>query len=183
MVRARAQEWGIDAHKIAVDALNNKWIATKKGVFLLSPDGTAILEHYSVESTDGRLLDDDVASIAIDHESGTVYCGTERGLSALTTVAVNPLRDFDQLALSPNPFILPSQSLLTIDGLVQNAAVKVLTVGGALVREFTSPGGRVAFWDGRDARGDLASTGIYLIVAFSEDGSKVVTGKLAVVRR
>ncbi len=168
---------------IAVDALNDKWIATKQGVFLLSPDGTSILDHFTVESTDGKLLDNDVASIAINHETGMVYCGTEKGLSALTTAAVNPVRDFDKLALAPNPFLLPSQTLLTIDGLVENSTVKVLTIDGSLVREIKSPGGRVGFWDGRDAKGNLASTGVYLIVAFSEDGSKVVTGKLAVVRR
>jgi hypothetical protein len=168
---------------IAVDALNNKWVGTKQGAVLLSPDGTSILAQYTVASTDGKLLDDDVASIAIDHEAGTVYFGTEKGLSALSTAAVNPVRSFEELAISPNPYLLPSQLPLTIDGLVQNATLKVLTVEGKLVREIKTPGGRVGFWDGRDAEGNLASTGIYLVVAFSEDGSKVTTGKVAVVRK
>lgn len=168
---------------IAVDALNNKWIGTKQGVFVLSPDGTSILERYSVASTEGKLLDDDVASIAIDHESGIVYCGTEKGLSSLATAAVNPVRSFEELRISPNPYSLPAQVPLTVDGLVQNSILKVLTVEGRLVREIKTPGGRVGFWDGRDADGNYASSGVYLIVAFSEDGSKVMSGKVAVIRR
>jgi ligand-binding sensor domain-containing protein len=168
---------------IAVDALNNKWIGTKQGAAVLSPDGTSILAQYTAASTDGKLLDDDVASIAIDNESGTVYFGTEKGLSALTTPAITPLRSFEELTCSPNPYLLPSQVPLTVDGLVQNSTFKVLTVEGKLVREIATPGGRLGFWDGRDAAGNLAATGVYLVVAYSEDGSKVMTGKVAVVRR
>jgi hypothetical protein len=168
---------------IAVDALNNKWIGTKQGAALLSPDGTTILAQYTVASTEGKLLDDDVASIAVDNATGTVYFGTEKGLSALTTPAITAVRSFDGLAVSPNPYLLPAAVPLTIDGLVQNATLKVLSVDGKLVREIVTPGGRVGFWDGRDAQGNLAASGIYLLVAFSEDGSKVATGKVAVVRR
>lgn len=168
---------------IAVDALNNKWIGTKQGAALLSPDGTSILAQYTVASTEGKLLDDDVASIAIDHETGTVYFGTEKGLSALTTAAVSPVRSFEELAVSPNPYVLPSRVPLTVDGLVQGSTLKVLTVEGKLVREIATPGGRIGFWDGRDADGNLAATGVYLVVAFSEDGSKVKTAKVAVVKR
>jgi ligand-binding sensor domain-containing protein len=168
---------------IAVDALNNKWIGTKQGAALLSPDGTSILAQYTVASTDGKLLDDDVASIAIDNATGTVYFGTEKGLSALTTPAITAVRSFDGLAVSPNPYLLPAAAPLTIDGLVQNATLKILSIDGKLVREIVTPGGRVGFWDGRDAEGNLAASGIYVLVAFSEDGSKVATGKVAVVRR
>ncbi len=168
---------------IAVDALNNKWVGTKQGAFLLSSDGTVILERYNVENTGGKILDNDVASIAIDHNTGIVYFGTEKGLSSLSTAAVNPARSFDQLKISPNPFILPSQVSLTIDGLVENSTLKILTVDGKLVREIVTPGGRVGFWDGKDARGETAASGVYLVVAFSEDGSEVATGKVAVVRR
>ena len=92
-------------------------------------------------------------------------------------------RSFDELAISPNPYTLPAGAPLMVDGLVQNSTLKVLTVEGKLVREIKTPGGKVGFWDGRDTHGELASTGVYLIVAFSEDGSKVQTAKVAVIRR
>lgn len=168
---------------IVSDPLNNKWIATRQGVFVLSPDGTVILDRYTVENTDGKLLDNDVASLAIDANTGLIYFGTEKGLSRLSTSAVAPKRSFGDLTFSPNPLNLPSSSLVTIDGLVQSSLIKILSVNGDLVREIRSPGGRVGFWDGKNARGSYVGSGIYLVIAYSEDGSKVATGKLAVVRR
>ena len=169
--------------KIVVDALNNKWIATKQGVFVLSPDGTSILERYTVENTDGKLLDNDVASIALDNHSGTIFFGTEKGLSSLGTPAATPDRSYSELKFSPDPLHLPSATGLIIDGLVQGSTLKVLSVDGNLVREIRTPGGRVGFWDGRNERGEFVATGIYLIVAYSEDGSKVASGKFAVIKK
>ena len=168
---------------IVVDPLNNKWIGTRQGVFVLSSDGTSILNRYTVENTDGKLLDNDVAAIAVDGRTGTMYFGTEKGLSSLSTPAVAPDRSFGELSFAPNPFYLPSGKDLTIGGLVQNSLIKVLTIDGNLVKEIRSPGGRVGFWDGTDLRGNMVGTGIYLIVAYSEDGSKAASGKVAVVRR
>lgn len=168
---------------IVVDPVNNKWVATKQGVFLLSSDGTTILNRYTAENTDGKLLDNDVASIAIDGNTGTMYFGTEKGLSSLRIDAVTPNRSFNGLAFTPNPLLLPSPTLLTIDGLVQGSSLKILSIDGNLVKELRTPGGRVGFWDGKNERGEFVSTGVYLVVAYSEDGSKVASGKIAVIRR
>ncbi|MBI4547440.1 MAG: hypothetical protein HY707_05645 [Ignavibacteriae bacterium] len=168
---------------IVADPLNNKWIATKQGVFVLSFDGTSILERYTVENTNGKLLDDDVASLAIDERSGIVYFGTEKGLSSLTTDATEPVRSFEQLAFTPNPYYLPSPIQLTVDGLMQGSTLKIFTVDGNLVREIHTSGGRIGFWDGRDTQGSFVATAVYLIVAYSENGNQVATGKVAVIRR
>ncbi len=168
---------------IAVDPLNNKWVATKQGVFVLSSDGTSILNHYTTENTAGKLLDDDVNSISIDSRTGTVYFGTEKGLCALTTTAVAPNPSMEDLSFSPNPFYLPAQNRVLIDGLAEGSTLKILRVDGVLVRELPTPGGRVAYWDGTDKAGHLVSSGVYIVVAYSADGSSVVKGKLAVVRK
>jgi hypothetical protein len=70
-----------------------------------------------------------------------------------------------------------------IDGLVENSTVKVLGIDGTLVREIASPGGRVGFWDGRDMNGKEVGSGVYVLVAYSSDGSRVAKGKVAVVHR
>lgn len=168
---------------IAVDALNNKWIGTREGVFYLSQDGTQLLAQYNVAITDGKLVDNDVKSIAIDSRAGMVYFGTERGLSRLETVAVESAPSFQKLSVAPNPYLVPSTTSLSIDGLVQDASIKIVSVDGRLIREFKSPGGRVAFWDGRNSDGEYVSSGIYFIVAASVDGNDVATVKVAVVRK
>ncbi len=51
---------------------------------------------------------------------------------------------------------------------MQDTNIKILSISGALVTEFSSPGGRTAYWDGKDDNGDLVSTGVYIIVAFDQ---------------
>jgi hypothetical protein len=168
---------------ILVDPLNNKWIATENGVFVLSPDGTSVLERYTVASTNGKLPDDRVVSLAMNRRTGTIFFGTERGLASLTTPAATPARAFDELDLAPNPFFLPSASPLTVTGLVQGSSLKVMTVNGIVVRQLSTPGGNIGFWDGRDENGETVGSGIYFIIAYSEDGTLVAKAKLAVIRK
>lgn len=168
---------------ILVDPLNRKWVATDRGIFLLSPDGTSILERYTVVSTNGILPDDKVISLAINHNTGVLYAGTEKGLATLSTPAVMPVRSFGDLHLYPNPYYLPSNNQLTIDGLMQGSTLKILTANGDLVKEIKTPGGRVGYWDGKNEKGEWVASAVYLVVAFSEDGKQVATGKIAVLRK
>ena len=174
---------GVVINTIAVDALNQKWIGTTEGAVLLSPDGTQLLAYYTVESTAGKLMDNDVKSIAFDPRSGMVYFGTVSGLASLSTASPAPQASFDKLVSSPNPFVIPNTGQLMVDGLVENSTLKILSIDGRLVREVQTPGGRLGFWDGKDSNGKDVSSGIYIIAAFSEDGAQVVTGKVAVIRR
>jgi ligand-binding sensor domain-containing protein len=168
---------------MAVDALNNKWIGTNDGVFVVNSDGTQLLQTYKVASTNGQLLADDVRSIAIDQKRGIAYFGTEQGLSSLAIEPVQTNQSYSQLEVGPNPFILPSGQPLTIRNLVAVSTIKIMTVSGFVVTQFEAQGGGRAFWDGRDKNGAFVSSGIYFIVAFAENGSQTVTGKVAVIRR
>jgi hypothetical protein len=168
---------------IAVDPLNQKWIGTTEGVVLLSPDGTQQLASYTVQNTAGKLISNDVRSIAVDGTTGTVYFGTTLGLASLTTPAAAPLVAFEEISVYPNPYRVPSATPLTIDGLVANSSIKILTIDGRVVRDIQSPGGRVAFWDGTDKDGNNVSSGIYIVVAASDDGTQVAKGKVAVLRK
>jgi ligand-binding sensor domain-containing protein len=174
---------GTVINTIAVDALNQKWVGTPEGVVVLSSDGTQQIGSYTVGSTGGKLISDDIKSIAIDDKSGTVYFGTLSGLASLTTAAAAPKASFDELAVAPNPFIIPATSELTVEGLVENSTLKVLSIDGRLVRQVKTPGGRIGFWDGKDERGNLVSSGVYVIVASSDRDDAVAKAKVAVIRR
>ena len=168
---------------IAVDGVNNKWVGTKEGVWVISPDGTQLLAQYTVTSTGGQLVDNDVRAIAIDQKRGIVYMGTESGLSSLQIAAVEPQEVLGTLTLSPNPFQVPASQPLMIRGLAESCSIKVLTSSGRLVAQFPSQGGGRAFWDGRDSRGNTVASGVYFVVAYTQDGTDVTSGKIAVVRR
>jgi hypothetical protein len=174
--------FGLVVNTIAVDPLNQKWVGTSAGVFLLSPDGTQQLASYTVENTGGKLIDNDVKSIAVDEKSGTVYFGTNAGLASLTTSGAAPKTSFDGLRVYPNPYYIPASVPLTVDGLMENSTLKILTTDGALVREVQTPGGRVGYWDGTDQQGNAVASGIYIIAAHSESGASA-NGKVAVIRK
>ena len=166
---------------ILVDPLNQKWIGTNLGLFLVNSDGTSLLASFN--SRNSALLSDQIISLAIDENSGTIYVGTDNGLTSFKTTSVKPNESFEELFVYPNPFMLNKQNnLITIDGLIRDTDIKILTINGKLVKEFTTPGGRVALWDGRDEFGELVSSGIYFIVAFDQEGNDVAKTKIAVLR-
>ena len=164
------------------DALNNKWIGTfTNGVIYVSPDGSTLLKRYT--TLNSPIADDKIVSIGSDAASGKVYFGTYKGLSAYSTIAVEPLEECTNIKTGPNPFIVPNDNLLRIDGLVAESTVKILSISGTMVAQFDTQGGRIATWDGRDLNGNFVSSGIYIIVGFNKAADKVCTGKVAVVRK
>lgn len=168
---------------IAVDALNQKWIGTKQGVAVISSDGYQLVDFFNTKNS--PLPNDEIRSIAIDENLGRVYIGTDYGLVELQTSSIKPVESFDQLSVYPQPLVIDGSSAVqvTIDGLIKSSRIKILDISGNLIQEFTSPGGRVAFWDGRDLNGSYVPSGIYIIVANDEEANSVATGKVAVIRK
>lgn len=166
---------------IAVDPLNQKWIGTNQGLLFVNSDGSRLIATY--DSKNSPLLSDVIRSIAIDENKGTVYVGTDAGLTSFETPAVKPLENFSELFVYPNPLLVENKNeYLTIDGLIKDSEIKILNISGKLISAFSSPGGRVAYWDGKDLDGKPVNSGIYLIVAYDKEGNNVATSKVAVLR-
>ncbi len=176
----------IDVTSIYVDPLNNKWVGTDKGVYYLTSDGFNVITQYTAETS--PLSNNFVNSIAFDNASGTVYFGTDYGLSSLKTEAVAPLQSFAELFVYPNPFLLGGENQsLTIEGLIQNSSIKIFDVNGIFINGSNyagveSYGGKIASWDGTDFNGNKVGTGVYFIVAFNSEGKEVASTKVAVVK-
>jgi len=169
-------------NSIAVDPLNQKWIGTNQGLLLVNSDGSKLLT--TLNTANSALLSDIITSIAINENTGEVFVGTDNGLTSFTTTAVKPTTNFSELFTYPSPFIIGTgNNELIIDGLVKNSDIKILTISGKLLKEFSSPGGRIASWDGKDQSGNYVSSGVYIIVAFDKDGNNITTGKVAVIRK
>ncbi|MBC8043389.1 MAG: hypothetical protein IAF08_08075 [Rhizobacter sp.] len=166
---------------LAIDATNRKWFGSKSGVWLMNPDGSQVLAHYTAENS--PLLSNNVLSVAFDDKTGIAYFGTDRGLSSLGTVAVEPRESLGALKIYPNPFIIPASQRLVIEGLTENASLKILSVSGALVRTIVSPGGGIIEWDGKDDQGRDVATGVYLAAIISSDKKSSTLGKIAVIRK
>ena len=167
---------------MAVDPINQKWIGTNQGLLLVNPDGTSLLATY--DSKNSPLPSDVIRSITIDDNSGRVYVATDAAVTSFKTSAIKPQDSFTDLFMYPSPFILDGgNNQLTISGLVVDSDIKIVTISGKLISEFSSPGGNVAFWNGKDMNGNFVSSGIYLVIAFDKEGNNAVAGKIAVIKK
>ena len=159
---------------IAIDGANRKWLGTDgAGVFLMSEDGTQELEHFTIDNS--PLFSNSVTSIAINHENGEVFFGTEKGIVSYRGTATGAQEVFTDVYAYPNPVRQGYNGVIAIKGLVADADVKITDLTGSLIYQTTSLGGQ-AIWNGMNFRGDKAQTGVYLVFATNEDGAtKMVT--------
>lgn len=98
-----------------------------------------------------------------------------------------PDENINNLSVYPNPFIPGENSEgLVIGDLEKDSSVKIYSVNGRLVKYITVESGELfgskAFWDGKDEDGNPVSSGVYLLIAYTEDG-KIKKGKVAVIRK
>ena len=173
---------GIPVLCIKVDGANRKWIGTESaGVYLISDDCQEEIYHFTAENS--PLLSNAVFDIAIDGDNGKVYFATGLGLCSFMADATEPagVLEEDAVYAFPNPVNPGYDGPITIRGLVERSEVKILSSSGQLIHQGTSVGGTYT-WDGRDRNGHKVSTGIYIIIAGNQEGSKAVKAKVAIIR-
>lgn len=164
---------------IMVDALNNKWIATNQGVWVLDPDG--VIELAQINTKNSPIITDEIAALATNEKTGQIYIGTRKGLTEVTSFSIRPLESFD-IRSYPQPYDPKTDGSLVIEGLASNSDVRILTVDGVLVKSLTTAGRKV-LWDGTNTNGDLVSSGIYLIAGNSLTSDATGIAKFVVVRK
>ncbi len=162
---------------LMVDAVNNLWIATNNGVFIMDAEQN-LIENYTTKNS--PLISDKVISLATDPHTGRVFIATDKGMTEARSLSVLALDSYNIRAY-PQPFDPQRDSEIVIEGLAENTAVKILKVNGEFVRSLETTS-RVVVWDGRDDDGNYVSTGVYLIVASSETLGNGTVAKIAVIR-
>ncbi len=165
---------------IAIDAVNNKWIATDNGLFVLSEDGSEILDTYTKSNT--IFQSNAIKTIAIDKQQGIVYVGTDEGLYRGITSNVTPSQDYTNLRCFPQPFIPGTHQYVTVEGLGEQSGISIVTPSGMPVRSLITQSGRV-IWDGKNEQGELVGSGVYLIVAQSGNQDQSGIAKCMVIRK
>ena len=166
-------------NSIVVDGANRKWIGTAtSGVFLLSPDGTETIEHFTAENS--PLPSDNVLSIAIHESTGEVYFGTSEGLVSYMSDAVSPADNFRELYAYPNPVQSNYMGMVVIKGVMGNTEVRIVDASGNLVTTIPSNGGE-AVWDLTNAAGGRVASGIYTAICNTLDGNASSSVKVMVI--
>lgn len=173
---------GVDVNCMAVDGGNRKWFGTsRQGIYVISSDNLKEIHHFTAANS--GLLSDNIESIAIDDTAGEVYIGTTKGLCSYAGDATEGRESLekDDVYAYPNPVEPDYTGPITIVGLTYGAEIQITTSSGQLVAEGRSNGGMFR-WDGTDLKGRRVASGVYMVMATTEDGKKGVVTKVAIVR-
>lgn len=165
---------------ITTDAANRKWVGTEKGAWLVAPNGDAIIEHWNTGNS--PLPANRVHSIAIDPKTGEVFFATAAGIVSWRGTATAASEEKPQVQIFPNPVPPGYNGTIGIRGLKENSIVKITELNGRLVYQTRSLGGQ-AVWNGRDYRGRMISTGVYLVLVSDEGNREQTAGKIVFINK
>ena len=149
-------------YDIGVDRDNNKWIASNNGLYFVSPDGSEVYNHFTIENSD--IPSDMVYSVECDTVNDRVYIFTDNGFAEYISYGDAPALSFDNVYAFPNPVEPDYTGMIKITGLMENSYVTITDRTGAVVAQFGPVTGGV-LWDGSDANGERVATGVYNIYA------------------
>lgn len=164
---------------VHVDPGNRKWFGTTNGAFLVNETGLQTI--YSFNENNSPLLSNEIRSIAVDKNNGDVFFGTSRGIISFRAEATSTGEDSGKPIVIPNPVRPEYRGPIAIRNLPDNGIVKILDAAGYLVWEGRSIGGQ-AIWDGKNANGGDVKSGVYFVLAASDNGKEKARTKIAVVR-
>lgn len=162
---------------MAVDGANRKWIGTKNGVWLISPDGEKIIYRFTEENS--PLLSNDVNRIAVDPITGEVFISTFNGICSFRSTATESGSANSAVLVFPNPVPPGYNGNIAIRGLVENALVKITELNGRLVFQTRALGGQ-AVWDVRNYNGSKIASGVYLVVVRDDAGAEKIVTKIVI---
>lgn len=162
---------------ISVDGANRKWVGTHNGTWLLSSDGTDIIERFT--KTNSPLPNDTIRQIVIHPTSGEVFFNTAQQMVSYRSTATIGVTPMHQINIFPNPISPNYAGPIAIRGLVDDAIVKITSLTGKLIFQTKALGGQ-AIWDGKTYDGNKVATGVYLVFARDEVGSEKAVGKIII---
>lgn len=165
---------------IEIDGANRKWIASDGGgLFLMSEDGTQTI--YSLSKENSPLYSNKITSLAINHQNGELFIGTDKGILGYKSTATSPNIEFTNLQVYPNPVRPDYQGNIAVTGMMKNSEVKITDASGFLIQTIFSQGGQ-AVWNGKDRNNQIVGSGVYYFFATSQDGYSKAKSKVLIVR-
>jgi hypothetical protein len=165
---------------IAVDGANRKWVGTRNGVWLISPDGQQVIARFT--ESNSPLLSNEINRITVDPVTGEVYISTFNGICSFRGTATSGGSvSADSVLVFPNPVPPGYSGTIAIRGLPEDAWVKITETDGRLVYQARALGGQ-AVWDGRNYQGQRASSGVYLVLVADRQNREHLAAKIFFIR-
>lgn len=165
---------------IAVDGADRKWIGTRNGVWLISPDGEKTIYRFTAENS--ALVSNNVNHIAIDGISGEVFFSTDNGICSFRSTATEATATAGTVLVFPNPVPPTYTGTIAIRGLPNNAIVKIAGIDGRLAYQTRALGGQ-AVWNGKDYKGRTISSGVYLVLVSDDNKQEKLVTKIVFIQK
>ncbi|WP_221406609.1 T9SS type A sorting domain-containing protein [Roseivirga sp. 4D4] len=165
--------------QVVIDPANRKWFGTRdNGLWLFSETGEELIYHFTFANS--PLPSNQINSLFMDPSSGELFIGTDKGTVSFRSDATLGTEQHVNVEIYPNPVNPSFQGNIVINGLANNAFVKITDVSGKLVREVRS-NGSTSLWNARDSNGNRVKSGVYLLFSSNADGSETFVGKIVVI--
>lgn len=168
-----------EVRALAVDGANRKWVGTRNGVWLISPDGEKVIKRFTAENS--PLLSNEIIRIAIDPVSGEVFFSTFNGICSYRSTATEGSEKNEDVLVFPNPVPSGYKGQIAVRGLATNSFVKITELNGRLVYQTRALGGQ-AVWNGNDYNGQRVSSGVYFVLVVDEAGIEKTRTKIVFVK-
>lgn len=171
---------GIVPVKIRIDPKGNKWILTQsQGVQIYLTSNRWFDDGNGLTTENSALLDDVVYDLVFDAKNGYAYLLTASGLSRYEIAWTEERTSMDEVIIFPQPFHPGLDPYLAIDGIAEQSQVRITTLSGRVVRQFTADAeenmGKQIVWDGILPNGEFIPRGVYLVFITNIDGLKATT--------
>ncbi len=174
----------VTVYDITADSSGRKWFSTGGGgLVCTSGDGTSIISEYTKGNS--RLPDNVVYASRYNPQSNSMMISTAAGLVELYISGIASGEDDMNFArVYPNPVRPDYYGYVTIDGLADNALVKIVDASGNLVRELERASGGSTRWDTTNFNHNKVASGVYYVLASagSDSSSMAKVARLLVVR-
>ena len=164
---------GCNVYDVGVTRDNKKWIATNYGVYFVSPDGTEIYNHFTVDNSD--IPSNLVYSVECDTIHDRVYIFTDNGFAEYIVNGDAAAVNFDETYAFPNPVEPDFTGMVKIAKLMENSYVTITDRTGQVVAQIGPVMGG-ALWDCSGPDGNRVTTGVYNVYA-AQGGQPATTGK------
>jgi hypothetical protein len=166
-------------NEILTDPGNRKWIGTSRGLFHLSENGDELIDFFDSENS--PFFTNLIEGLVLNSVNGELFVQTSSAIYSYQTDSKFAQESFDQVLVYPNPIRSNFKGVLTIDNLENDTVIEIAEIGGTVVFETVSNGGR-AVWDLKIKNGLLAQNGVYLVKLSNSNKTKVKIEKFAILR-
>jgi hypothetical protein len=160
---------------LEVDGGNRIWMGTSSGIWLFANDGQEVVLHFSADES--PLPVNEIIDIAINQTNGEVFMATANGLVSYRGSATSAGK-LNEVKIFPNPVIVAQNDIVTIEGVPENASLRITDASGRLIHKIQA-NGNTAIWQGLASQ--QLSSGVYFVFITNDDGSEKQVGKIALI--